>query len=731
MKSKKITQILIFLLLITFFPINNVNAQNFYTLPSKTEINLNNIPKTTQINDTLNLNGYYQEVSPVYEFFDENNNYNIVYEATNNEIHWLKLSDNYQILSNINLEMSAPLFGNAIYDNGYLYIVYGREGDTYNSITIEITKYDTNGKIINNLELLGSETSNVSSTSSYGTWIPFSYANPGNCSLAMRDDILVVYFSRLMFNAHQSSCMLVVDTNTMRLKTDGIWKAFQYYFGTSHSFDQRVIVSSDNNIVTIDSGDANATRGFYLEKTEFIDTNSAYIRKYVPFHFREGSDTPYGYNNTYATMGNIIEVSDGYIYVGASEKTLSLEYSDNNYNEPWNLFVQKYKSDFETETDVTNIHILNENIRLAEGIKPEVNYGKLFLNANTKDYGVKWLTDYQTDVTIDIVRAINIENDEILIMYEKTPILKEKGENAIADNDNSEIYYIIIDKDANIIQQPVKIYDVKMSKEINYLYQDGFIIWATATGKEEKLTINKLDIDNVEISDEIPITKIEAKGYNNQIIAGGATNFTIAYYPTNTTEEKQVTYSSDNNNVATVSSSGKITTHNGGIATITATTKNGVSTSFKIYVSQIKLNVEKLIMKPNETYQLNIDKVVVLGEEINTNTLKWTSSNNNIVTVDNNGKLKAISNGTSTIKVSTTSNPYVSTSITVDVKDYLKGDINLDDKITITDVIKLLRIYLELDQASENSLEIGDMNDDNKITITDVIILLRTYLNIN
>ena len=64
------------------------------------------------------------------------------------------------------------------------------------------------------------------------------------------------------------------------------------------------------------------------------------------------------------------------------------------------------------------------------------------------------------------------------------------------------------------------------------------------------------------------------------------------------------------------------------------------------------------------------------------------------------------------------------------VIDYLKGDMNKDVNISITDVIKLLRVYLELDNEEADTITIGDMNNSENITITDVIILLRQYLEL-
>ena len=111
-----------------------------------------------------------------------------------------------------------------------------------------------------------------------------------------------------------------------------------------------------------------------------------------------------------------------------------------------------------------------------------------------------------------------------------------------------------------------------------------------------------------------------------------------------------------------------------------------------------------------------------------TATYSWTSSNNDIVSVDNTGTITAKKIGKATITV-TSSNGFT-TSCEVTVSDYLKGDMNKDGSITITDVIKLLRVYLELEPKENYTLDIGDMNEDGNITITDVIKLLRIYLDL-
>lgn len=138
----------------------------------------------------------------------------------------------------------------------------------------------------------------------------------------------------------------------------------------------------------------------------------------------------------------------------------------------------------------------------------------------------------------------------------------------------------------------------------------------------------------------------------------------------------------------------------------------------------VSLNKERIYLNLNNTEKLEVS----LFPEDSTVTYTWTSSDESIVSVDNEGNIKAKGIGTSTITV-TSSNGFTAT-CEVTVSEFLKGDMNQDGSITITDVIKLLRVYLGLEEEINDTLAIGDMNDDGGITITDVIKLLRIYLGL-
>ena len=750
MKNKLIL-LFIFVLL---FSNNVVYAQNFVSYPEKIVIDTSDKPSFTGIEPVFNFNGYYHTVSPIYEFFDESGIYNIVYVSgiksfiMPNEdsmiVHWLKIK-NDEIISDIVLEHDAELFGNAIYKNGYLYVVYGRSAlykeNGLDINTVEFTKYDINGKIIGNLKIKGKDAINsFTYDSEAGTRVPFSYGNPSNCDVAISGNILVTFFGRLSYGIHQASLFLAVDTDTMTLKNDNAWNFYQDIIYASHSMDQRVLADRDGNIITIDMADS-GQRGYNIFKIVSTDNLNNGIYKFNPFHFREASKSGFGYNNTYSSMGNLIEVSDGYIFISASDKELSKEYLNDNYENPWNIFVQKYKHDFEnvktddtyypytgsTEEEIKNMQMLNEDIRYITGERTG-SIANYHLRANQNNYGVKWLTDFDMDSTVDIIRAIKVDNERVLIIYEKTPVKNEPGIYAKGLYDKREIYYMVIDKDANLIVEPVKLYGVEMSTNIHYQYKDGYVLWTTTDGKSKNLTINKLKVYDKRDIGDIPINEIKING-NSRITSSGSTSLDVSYYPIESNERKMVTWTSSNDKVATVNEYGTVKGISGGTVIITATTANGVSDSYKITVNSFKVNKNDISLFPGEEFKIEYLEKIYDGEEVTDDKITFESKNTDIATVDNNGLVKAISEGETVIY----GKYYNQTKNTIKVKviNYLKGDMNRNGKIDLQDIIILLKKYLKTLETTTEDLKIGDMNEDGSIGIKDIILLLRTYLNTN
>ena len=393
LKQHKKTIIFLIILLGVFFLLFSTNsfaAANIETYTIKTEEK--NISSEKLLNSTIQ----YSMPSPVYDFFDENNVYNVVYTSEEN-VYWAKFNENMEVISTIKIPQYydksntyEPIrdivfnFGNAIYYKGNLIVVYGREGESTDTeslitnryCTMAVVKYDKQGDIVDELEMPAIE-NNSQTDWTYGTYLPF--ATNCNCSLTINDGILACFFGKQMINNHQSCSVFFLDADTLEWVSnrynaseedkEKYKNVINYY--NAHSFAQRIIPTSDGGFFMIDSGDA-TYRGLLATKI-YKDENDNFQRKtYKTVHYREGGAGTYGYNNTYSLVGNVIEVSDGYLYIGALEKTLSRSYGS-TINESWNIMLQKYSKDFENTNNVQEIQMFNTEVRKTEGEPSEYN----------------------------------------------------------------------------------------------------------------------------------------------------------------------------------------------------------------------------------------------------------------------------------------------------------------------------------------------------------------------
>jgi uncharacterized protein YjdB len=118
---------------------------------------------------------------------------------------------------------------------------------------------------------------------------------------------------------------------------------------------------------------------------------------------------------------------------------------------------------------------------------------------------------------------------------------------------------------------------------------------------------------------------------------------------------KSVKWKSSNTKIATVTQNGKVKSKGKGHCVVTVTTKDGSNKSAKCtivvgkLVSKVTLNKSKATVFINNTVKL---KATVTKKKAVYKTLKWTSSNTKVATVNKNGKVTGIAKGTAIIKAS-------------------------------------------------------------------------------
>lgn len=168
---------------------------------------------------------------------------------------------------------------------------------------------------------------------------------------------------------------------------------------------------------------------------------------------------------------------------------------------------------------------------------------------------------------------------------------------------------------------------------------------SSETGKsfQDQVTLDiKAPIQDVNIRDVDFI--LEKTGSNTQ------KQLTYTINPTDTTD--QITWSSNNTDVATVSQSGLVKAVGSGEATITLTVgtmTSSVNVTVVVPVTGIMLDVTNgstITLLPTQT---KLMKATVMPSDASDKTVTWTTGNSAIATVDANGKITAVRAGETTV----------------------------------------------------------------------------------
>ena len=162
-------------------------------------------------------------------------------------------------------------------------------------------------------------------------------------------------------------------------------------------------------------------------------------------------------------------------------------------------------------------------------------------------------------------------------------------------------------------------------------------ITATVDGKSVscKVTVNG--------QTTVPVASVELNQTTLELIAGKEATLTATVKPDDATN-KTVTWSSNNETVATVDNNGKVTAKAAGEATITAkvgdkqVTCNVKVTAAEVAVESVTLDQSSLELIAGKEATLT---ATVKPDNATNRTVAWESNATNVATVDNNGKVTA------------------------------------------------------------------------------------------
>ena len=166
-----------------------------------------------------------------------------------------------------------------------------------------------------------------------------------------------------------------------------------------------------------------------------------------------------------------------------------------------------------------------------------------------------------------------------------------------------------------------------------------------------KLTVNGGTLNGTPNGDvTYKVTGVSLNKDSLTLDVGSSETLNATVAPNNATNQK-VTWTSNEERVATVDESGKVEAVAPGTATITATAADGSKTdTCTVTVTQpvtgVNLNKTTLSLYTGETATLT---ATVTPENATNKAVTWSSSNTEVATVDNNGKVTALKPGTATI----------------------------------------------------------------------------------
>lgn len=163
------------------------------------------------------------------------------------------------------------------------------------------------------------------------------------------------------------------------------------------------------------------------------------------------------------------------------------------------------------------------------------------------------------------------------------------------------------------------------------------------TGGNEEVKATGLTITaNVKNASGVPVKS------TYKLAAKKSMQLKVSFLPENAQKE-ELTYTSSNPKIATVSASGKVTAKKkAGTTTITITSTSGLKKSFKVKV--MKKAVKKVTIKVKKTVSLKKGKTLQLKASVSpkgtSKTVFWKTSKKKVATVSQSGKVKALKKGT-------------------------------------------------------------------------------------
>ena len=312
---------------------------------------------------------------------------------------------------------------------------------------------------------------------------------------------------------------------------------------------------------------------------------------------------------------------------------------------------------------------------------------------------------------------VNINKKSGSISYLNKSITKTQGDqaftNLLTKTGDGIIYYSSSDNKVATIDKNGKVTILSAGNTvIKAIVIDGENYFYNIKEASYTLTVNKKTIN-------IPITSISLNKTSGTKYIGETENLVVSYNPSNTTDNKSITWTTSNSKVATINN-GVVKAVGIGNAVITAKVMNKTAT--------YNITVKKKENRPityKYTYDSSKKIIFKLNNNININTFK-NNLNYNPIIKSNNNILK--------------DNDLIRTNMTITYTDdegnvqiyntSVLGDVNGDGNINALDYVKIKNHIMNTKKINGDVFILSaDYNNDGKISALDYVRIKNYIMN--
>ena len=310
-------------------------------------------------------------------------------------------------------------------------------------------------------------------------------------------------------------------------------------------------------------------------------------------------------------------------------------------------------SSFEEMLKTYNITILSSNkIVMTKGSKSVILY-------NQPERNVKKV-EYNNQVDLELFPNESNKHDIVIKMFPNY-VIDDIDLSRIATSSNNNVLLI---EDINNGGRYREYSEIRLTVKALKIGKSTLTVKLKDKVAKINVTVSPVKAQSINISET-----------NVVMITGDTKNLTYSISPSSASGNS-VHWSSSNNSVASVSNDGKIVANSSGTCTITVSV-DGVKASSTItvidpvYVNSINLSETKVTLTKGNGKRLSY---TINPSNATNKDLTWTSSDNSVVSVDQNGNIKANSKGKAIISVKASTGSEASCEVDV-VNPPLEADV--------------------------------------------------------